>query len=193
MSKTWATFGLGLRRELRLTGACRFKSHTLHNRQPRVAGKPGVPGGPRAPQVSGPAPGLVELRVLAGSAEPRLRAELQPRGIERLARHEKKGMPSGGRPFQASASAKPSGAMLPVRLTTHTCPRTRKPNASAGPVASLIVTAVAAAGHSGRGDPARSFCVCRRGTRSSRRSKNVMCGLEDYRHPLHSIASKDPF
>jgi len=72
------------------------ESHALRDRQARVSGEPGVPGGPRAPQVGGAAPGLIELRVLASGAQPRVHAKLEPRGVRRLAGHEKKGMRAAG-------------------------------------------------------------------------------------------------
>jgi hypothetical protein len=69
-----------------------LKSRALRYRQTRVAGKRGVPRGARAPQVGGASPCLVELRMPAGSAEPRLCAELQPHGIRRPVRHERQDM-----------------------------------------------------------------------------------------------------
>jgi hypothetical protein len=59
----------------------RIESRAPRDGKRRVAGKRVVPFGPRAPQVSGAAPGLVELGVAAGAAEPGLRAKCRPRGI----------------------------------------------------------------------------------------------------------------
>lgn len=73
-------------------GVRRIESRAPRDGKSRVAGKRVVPFGPRAPQVSGAAPGLVELRMAAGTAEPGLRAERRPRGIGWQAGHGTKDM-----------------------------------------------------------------------------------------------------
>jgi hypothetical protein len=104
-------------------------SSALRDWETRVTGKGDVPCGARAAQVSGAPPCLVELRMPAGSAEPWLRTQLQPRSIRRPFRHETQNMPlcwpraqpgllpspvttpartSGGRPH---AAAENSGAV----------------------------------------------------------------------------------
>jgi hypothetical protein len=70
-----------------------LKSSALRDWETRVAGKGDVPCGARAAEVGGAPPCLVELRMPAGSAEPWLRAQLQPRSIGRPVRHETQNMP----------------------------------------------------------------------------------------------------
>jgi hypothetical protein len=65
-----------------------LKSLALRDGETRVAGKRGVPCSARAPEVGSVPACLVELRVHAGTAEPRLCAELEPRGVRRRVRHE---------------------------------------------------------------------------------------------------------
>ena len=123
-----------------------FISCALREWETRVTGKGDVPRGARAAEVGGAPPCLVELRVPAGSAEPWLRTQLQPRSIRRPFRHETQNMPlcwpraqpgllpapvttaartSGGRPH---AAAENSGAGSGARLACSWC-RARPPRA----------------------------------------------------------------
>ena len=69
-------------------------SSALRDWETRVTGKADVPCGAHAAEVGGAPPCLVELPVPAGSAEPWLRTQLQPRSIRRPFRHETQNMPS---------------------------------------------------------------------------------------------------
>jgi len=71
----------------------RLISSALRDWQTRVTGKGDVPRGACATEVGGAPPCLVELRIPAGSAEPWLRTQLQPRSIRRPFRHETQNMP----------------------------------------------------------------------------------------------------
>src|SRR5450755_1041202 len=71
-----------------------LKSSALRDWETRVAGQGDVPCGARAPEVGGAPLCLVDLRMPAGSAEPWLRTQLQPRSIRRPFRHETQNMPS---------------------------------------------------------------------------------------------------
>jgi hypothetical protein len=80
-----------------------LKSSALRDWETRVAGKGDVPCGARAADVGGAPPCLVELRMPAGSAEPWLRTQLQPRSIRRPVRHKTQDMPlCWPRPSRAS-------------------------------------------------------------------------------------------
>ena len=70
-----------------------LKSPALRDWGMWVARKGDVPCGARAAKAGGDPPCLVELRMPAGSAEPWLRAQLQPRSIRRPVRHETQNMP----------------------------------------------------------------------------------------------------
>jgi hypothetical protein len=70
-----------------------LKSFALRDWETRVTGKGDVPCGARAAEVGGAPLCLVELRMPAGSAEPWLRTQLQPRSIGRPFRHERQNMP----------------------------------------------------------------------------------------------------
>ena len=87
-----------------------LKSSALRDWETRVTGKGDVPCGARAAEVGGAPPCLVELRMPAGSAEPWLRTQLQPRSIRRPFRHETQNMPL------CWALAQPG--LLPAPLTT---------------------------------------------------------------------------
>jgi hypothetical protein len=82
----------------------------LRDWEARVTGKGDVPCGTRAAEVGGTPPCLVELRMPAGSAEPRLRTQLRPRSIWLPFRHETQNMPL------CWASAQPG--LLQAPLTT---------------------------------------------------------------------------
>src|SRR5579863_10758087 len=69
-----------------------LKSSALRDGETRVTGKGAVPCGARAAEVGGAPLCLVELRMPAGSAEPWLRTQLQPRSIRRPFRHETQNM-----------------------------------------------------------------------------------------------------
>lgn len=77
-------------------------SRALGNGQPRVAGQRRVPLGAGAPQVDSAPPGLVELGVLAGPAEPGLHAEPWPSIVWRLVRHETQDIASLGSEVRAA-------------------------------------------------------------------------------------------
>jgi hypothetical protein len=70
-----------------------LKSSALRDWETRVTRKGDVPCGARAAEVGGAPPCLVELPMPAGSAEPWLRTQLQPRSIRRPFRHETQNMP----------------------------------------------------------------------------------------------------
>src|SRR6266513_2828379 len=70
----------------RRTALAPLKSRALLDGKARVARKRGIPCGPRAPDVGGAPPGLVELDMPADSTQPEFRAKLQPRGVRRLVR-----------------------------------------------------------------------------------------------------------
>ena len=74
-------------------GLAPVKSGALGDGETRVADQRGVPGRAQAPEVGGAPPGLVELRVQAGPAEPGLGAERQPRAVRRPVAHETQDMP----------------------------------------------------------------------------------------------------
>jgi hypothetical protein len=69
------------------------ESGTLGNGQARVAGERGVPLGPRAPEVCGAPPCLVQLRMRAGPAQPGLGGQVRPGGVGRPVRHEAQDKP----------------------------------------------------------------------------------------------------
>src|ERR1022692_5227050 len=93
------------------------KSSALRDWETRVTGKGDVPCGARAAEVGGAPPCLVELRMPAGSAEPWLRAQLQPRSIRRPFRHETQNMPlCWPRPGRALAGPSPQLPPAPVAV-----------------------------------------------------------------------------
>ncbi len=90
-----------------------LKSRALRDWETRVARKGDVPCGARAAKAGGDPPCLVELRMPAGSAEPRLRAQLQPRSIRRPVRHETQNMPLRW-PRPQPASCRPLSQLRPT-------------------------------------------------------------------------------
>jgi hypothetical protein len=70
-----------------------LEARALRHREARVAGKGGVPFGARTAKVDGASSGLVQLRVPAGSAEPGIGTQLEPRNSRRLVGHETQDMP----------------------------------------------------------------------------------------------------
>src|SRR5580704_3731722 len=92
-----------------------LKSSALRDWETRVTGKGDVPCGAGAAEVGGIPPCLVELRVPAGSAEPRLRTQLRPRSIWLPFRHETQNMPP------CWASAQPGLLQAPLTTPARTC------------------------------------------------------------------------
>jgi len=90
-----------------------FISSALRDWETRVTGKGDVPCGARAAEVGGAPPCLVELRVPAGSAEPWLGIQLQPRSIRRPFRHETQNMLGHGRDLRLGQPRKVRTFALP--------------------------------------------------------------------------------
>jgi hypothetical protein len=84
------------------------------------------PNGARAAEVGGAPLCLVELRMPAGSAEPRRRTQLQPRSIRRPFRHETQNMPLCW-PRSGRACAGPLSQLRPAPVAVARAPPPKTP------------------------------------------------------------------